>query len=117
MNGRLRIERIQWFDTNPIKWYESEDLVYPDCDGAVCYELVLDDGEVVPLLQVFARGSSRDLVLRGGGNAIAWGWDGNREAPTLTPSYLAEQPNRFRVHLFLQAGKISLCSDSTCVVG
>jgi len=41
-------------------------------------------------------------------NKAAWQWDGNREAPTLSPSILVhggkEQPARW--HGFLRAGKL-----------
>jgi hypothetical protein len=51
--------------------------------------------------------------------ANIWGWDGNREAPTLTPSYLAldvkngETIRPYRMHSFLRSGRIELCGDST----
>lgn len=51
--------------------------------------------------------------------ANVWGWDGNCEAPTLTPSYLAldtkdgKQLRPYRMHSFLTAGRIALCGDST----
>lgn len=45
--------------------------------------------------------------------ANVWGWDGNTEAPTLTPSYLAEKHRPYRMHSFLRAGQLELCSDST----
>lgn len=52
--------------------------------------------------------------------ANIWAWDGNIEAPTLTPSFAGPETSKdgvvvrpFRVHLVLRAGKIELCSDST----
>lgn len=52
--------------------------------------------------------------------ANVWGWDGNREQPTLRASFLGQerddkgkQIRPYRVHLFLTAGKIELCGDST----
>lgn len=55
--------------------------------------------------------------------ANLWGWDGNREAPTLTPSFLAQERNKkgeiirpYRMHSFLRAGQIDLCGDSTVVL-
>jgi hypothetical protein len=47
--------------------------------------------------------------------ANVWGWDGNREAPTLRPSFLGKR-DRYRIHLHLTAGKIDLCGDSTLVL-
>lgn len=50
--------------------------------------------------------------------ANVWGWDGNREAPTLTPSFLGDRREHagYLIHLFLTGGRIQLCSDSTLVV-
>lgn len=52
--------------------------------------------------------------------ANVWGWDGNREAPTITPSFLAQEVDKsgrrirpYRMHSFLTAGQIQLCGDST----
>jgi hypothetical protein len=39
-----------------------------------------------------------------------WQWDGNRDAPTLSPSFLCRDKG---VHLFFTAGHIALCGDST----
>lgn len=46
-----------------------------------------------------------------------WAWNGNREAPTLTPSFLMDYGKRngeqmTKVHLFLTDGKINLLGDS-----
>lgn len=61
--------------------------------------------------QPFKRGNSYQTSE--GRNV--WGWDGNKEVPTLSPSWLIEwaNPKEFRVHLFFQNGKINLLSDST----
>jgi hypothetical protein len=45
--------------------------------------------------------------------ANVWGWDGNRAAPTLTPSYLAKKGRPYVMHSFLKAGRLDLCGDST----
>lgn len=47
--------------------------------------------------------------------ANVWGWDGNKDAPTLSPSFLGHR-DRYLIHLFLKAGRIDLCGDSTLVV-
>ena len=44
-----------------------------------------------------------------------WSWDGNREAPSLTPSWLMNWEN-IKIHLFFTAGKINLLSDSNAVL-
>lgn len=45
--------------------------------------------------------------------ANVWGWDGNREAPTLSPSFLAREGRPYVMHSFLRSGKLELCGDST----
>lgn len=51
--------------------------------------------------------------------ANLWGWDGNQEAPTLMPSFLAlaekkgKQLRPYRMHSYLRAGKLDVLSDST----
>ena len=49
--------------------------------------------------------------LSGTHSAASWEWDGNREAPTLSPSILnhgrAGEPARW--HGFLRAGKLVTC--------
>jgi hypothetical protein len=78
--------------------------------GEVAYGLRRGE-ESVLWLQAFHRGPP--VIVNG---QHVWSWDGNREAPTLTPSYLCEGgPFAARVHLFLVAGKIRLCPDSTVV--
>lgn len=50
---------------------------------------------------------------------LAWGWNGDLERPTLTPSILITYgehtpPDRVAVcHSFVTDGKISFCGDST----
>lgn len=48
--------------------------------------------------------------------ANVWGWDGNREAPTILPSFLAAKDRPYLMHSYLTAGKLALCGDSTVVV-
>lgn len=43
-----------------------------------------------------------------------WEWNGNREAPTFTPSLLMTSPrgaNEYRCHLFIASGMIQFCGD------
>lgn len=64
--------------------------------------------------QYFARGGSfKDPPPN---STIVWGRDGNREAPTLQPSFLCDWSPIARIHLFPRGGKIELCGDSTVVV-
>lgn len=74
--------------------------------------------------QAFRRGSfghrlDATAEEKASDRANVWGWDGNRAAPTLSPSYLAldvkngERIRPYRMHSFLRAGRIELCGDST----
>lgn len=88
----IRIERIE-FDE-------------PD-GGRVWYEIAHEDGSFSYMTQPFnreGRPTRRDRLV--------WAWDGNRDAPTLTPSFLCRD-TRVVVHLFLRNGAIDLCGDST----
>lgn len=113
MTPTIRVQRVQWFDEHPIRSAGTEENAYPGCDGAVYYEITYDDGSTSWMMQPFARGPARTQDWPDGRRYNVWGWDGNREAPSLNPSFLCEEPPRVRVHLFLRAGKIDLCGDST----
>lgn len=43
----------------------------------------------------------------------AWTWDGNLEAPTISPSILTGHGSPFRCHSFLKAGVFEFLTDST----
>lgn len=51
------------------------------------------------------------------GREIRWGFDGNMEAPTFTPSVLVfwtpKDRNNGRCHYFIRNGMIEFCADST----
>ena len=48
--------------------------------------------------------------------ANVWGWDGNTQEPTLTPSFLAIKDRPYRLHSFVTRGRLELCGDSTVVL-
>lgn len=43
----------------------------------------------------------------------SWDWDGNLEAPTLSPSILTKHQDGFVCHSFLKAGVFEFLTDST----
>lgn len=45
--------------------------------------------------------------------ANVWGWNGDQNAPTIEPSFLAAEGRPYRLHSFLRGGKLDLCGDST----
>ena len=42
-----------------------------------------------------------------------WTWNGDTEKPTLRPSVLTEDPNRFRCHSWVNDGQAQFLSDCT----
>jgi hypothetical protein len=127
---RLRLEVIRFFQSREaaIAWGA------PEADGYAWYEVEHDaPGEVAHMAdgstrrdvaytymaQPFALGASREDK----NGRIMWGWDGDRTAPTLSPSFdcrAPAEPRRgipaHRAHLFLVRGRVELCSDSTVVL-
>jgi len=86
-------------------------------DGHVEYEMRVDGLEHTLLtMQPYRLGSNPGTVK----GVNVWGWDGDLEHPTLTPSFLCTYSGSrdpltrgIRLHLFLRGGKIDLCGDST----
>jgi len=109
----VRFVDIQWFDEHPVATVDGSDA-YPGCDGMARYQVVVDGEDTMPMNQPFARGPSREIFVHGAKQNV-WGWDGNRVAPTLTPSYRCKFPwkgTNFDVHLYLTAGRLDLQGDS-----
>jgi hypothetical protein len=63
-----------------------------------------------------ANASAEDIA---NDHANVWGWDGNQEAPTLTPSFLALDAKGdrvlrpYRMHSYLTKGRLDVLGDST----
>jgi hypothetical protein len=122
----IRVKTIEWGDQF-LLWRQENTPVYPGVDGAIRYELKFyrTDDEMKALkaqgietvnpyvcdlyVQPFSRKGT--YTQEKGGNV--WAWDGNKDAPTLSPSFALDAGTGWRVHLFFQNGKINLCSDST----
>lgn len=108
-------------------------------DGAVWYLILGDENPQVECehhpkrahyyeRQAFVKGKSRhrrnatpEEIAEDKANL--WGWDGNTDAPTLQPSFLAQEKDKkgnvirpYRMHSYLTGGKLVLCNDSTVVV-
>ena len=97
---------FQYFDTNPITRYGTGERLYPNADGIVWYEVLHEDRPIY-LRQLFVKGSNIS-----GHNDISnvWGWDGDRENPTLTPSFVWSEG---RLHLFVRHGNLEILPDTT----
>jgi len=94
--------KIVWGDK---KYTYNEKPLYPGIDGII--EYYFNDGDFPFVFQPFKQGNH--YILNG---RNAWGWDGNKDEPTLMPSIVIDQSPRFRAHLYFKKGKIELLSDS-----
>lgn len=130
----IQVERLQFFDEHPIKNSKDEDA-YPGCSGAVWYLVLVPCTCKTPceiccathpgqhhsyLMQPFSfdgqkfrPGSTPEEQRENRANV--WAWDGNRQAATVTPSFLCLWSGP-RVHSFLKAGRIELCGDSELIL-
>lgn len=70
-------------------------------------------GEQEDALWFFCPGCESAIRIPISG-ARAWGWDGNLDAPTLTPSILSIGERR--CHAFMRSGKLEFLSDCTHVL-
>lgn len=99
------------------EWCEDHGI-----EGFAEYRMTVDAGGAdehsYVVRQPFWRKASTTLQLEAGGRKWprhVWKWDGNRDAPTLQPSFLYRSTG-WCVHLFLTAGKIQPCGDQTARV-
>ena len=104
---------VRWrFDDTPIV-RDGETLA----DGRILYDLAVDGlSGTLEMSQPFRRGPNPGRVA----GMNVWGWDGDRERPSLTPSYVCTlegstelELRPIRVHLYMRGGRIDLLSDST----
>jgi hypothetical protein len=105
----LRLAGIHYRGDPPPTWPLAAYADLPvGADGVAVYALEDKTGnweDGLPMRQHFRQGSSATI-----NGVIIWGWDGNREAPTLEPSYAwnkdAMNPQWPYVHLYLRKGRI-----------
>jgi hypothetical protein len=122
----IRVKAIEWGDRF-LKWYQEERPVYPGVDGAVRYELkfyrtkeevdaILARGDTIEnpyTCDLYVQPFSQKPHYQTPEGKNVWQWDGNREAPTLTPSFALDSGMGWKAHLYFTAGKIVLAPDST----
>lgn len=115
---KLKSYRFQFFDKEPIYKAGTQEPQFKDCDGVVDYVMYVEmedkkyEDYEFHIFQPFAKGrqffdkDSRENV---------WNWDGNREKPSITPSFLLYGSNdgKGRLHLFVRAGKLDILGDTS----
>ena len=108
MTGTIKLAGIVWGDKFQTL-YGTDKPCYPGVDGAVKYTVTdMESGEEWTFYQPFSKKGTKQIS-----NRNVWAWNGNQQAPTLSPSFVIDCPNYFRVHLFFTSGEIHLLSDST----
>lgn len=113
MTVTLRFEAVEYGDKFQV--YVDGTSVYPGVDGAIKYaitqEVEGENGEEPWTYHMYQPFSSKGMQQVN--NRNVWAWDGNKEQPTLTPSWIVDCSPAYRIHLFFTQGKINLLSDST----
>ena len=123
MKVEMRLHQIQFFDKNPLCFADSTNPVYPGADGMAEYEVIITRTEeemkalepcsLNPWTTYLHHPFQRSGLGKTPDGRNVWAWDGNREAPTLTPSFGCElvapsrsSSSRVYIHIYLTAGKI-----------
>ncbi len=88
------------------EWYG-----YPPTGASAEFEVTRDDGSTFPVILPIRHGDHATIE-----DIPVWGWDGDRERPTLHPSIRCNWGAGEVFHGFLRAGKIEICADSTVKV-
>ena len=146
MKGTIRLKQVVWGDQFQLSG-EPPKSIYPGVDGAAEYEItqVVEPKDLKPgetamtyeewmkataeqranvvrispytwtVHQPFKQGASFQIDGRN-----VWSWDGDRDAPTLRPSFGLglndPRPDRVIAHLHLTKGKVDLLGDSNVVL-
>ncbi len=107
----LELKEIIWGDQF-LMYKDGNTMLpsYPGVDGAIVYHIIVDKDWEFNCYQPFMKGTTCQVNRRN-----VWAWDGNKEQPSLSPSYLMDM-DEVKVHLYFIKGKIILLSDSTVVL-
>ena len=121
MKTTLRLKRVHWGDSFLLN--SDGKSAIPEINGSVIYEVTITrtdeempEGKehyINPYVHEIFQPFKQNYVLDKINGWYVWNWDGNKEAPTLTPSYLIDQLPNYRIHLYFTKGKIDLLKDST----
>jgi hypothetical protein len=123
MKVTLRLKGIYFGDK--FSTYTDGRSSYPGVDGAVEYEITqeLSKEELATKKSITTNPYSFTIYqpFKAGTTSKSndfnvWAWNGNKDKPTLTPSWLLNWSSgnnpAIRIHLFFTDGKINLLPDS-----
>ena len=107
MTIKLLSYRFRFFDEEPLLDENNNPTEFPLVSGGVEY-----------IFEIQRDGSEpyRSLVTQGFAphqNVMAWEWNGERENPTLTPSFLLDWGDGNKLHLHVKSGKLDILPDTT----
>lgn len=120
VEGMCRLVHVAYTDDPDYEEWAKTNEADPPWDGIAVYELIYgrdtpeeDAGEYqYTIHQRFEEGDHHVLEEGNGVEQNIWGWDGDRENPTLTPSFgHGEEEDGWRVHLHLTDGRIEPAND------
>ena len=117
MTMELLSYKFQFFDEEPLLDMNDKPT-FGNAIGAVKYTFKIniegrdEDYEHI-IYQPFGEDTSTQFYEDSGASFLVWGWDKNRENPTLNPSFLYDTPPAGKLHLFVKHGNIEILPDTT----
>ena len=119
MTTKLLSYRFRFFDEEP-KLNMNGKPTFGKAVGAVQYEThtemrmeTFDVKYDTTYYQPFSREARDGFDEDSGFSFNMWNWDGNRENPTLTPSFLLDWGDGNKLHLYVKSGKLDILPDTT----
>lgn len=114
--AKLHSYRFQFFDVEPYLNMNGKPT-FGFAIGAACYVIRQniegsDEWYDIHVYQPFSHNGEMGFYEDTGISFLTWQWDGDRDAPTLTPSFLYEF-SAGKLHLFVKAGKLEILPDTT----
>jgi Family of unknown function (DUF6527) len=112
----IRLKEFVFFDEHPERnRFTTGETVEPRADGIAVWEVIPHGNPDLVTHSQSVYFHRAGFVRNPHDRSNIWEWDGNREAPTLSPSILqtTEMGYPFRLHMHIRSGRIELLGDST----